>query len=73
MVYLGRKNYKYIKVHTTNDTNSPNFTISRQELKWFLGNFLKANCKSNNRKLLFVIKEDGNSYWEINSARSKTS
>ena len=53
------KNYKYIKVHTTNDTNSPNFTISRQELKWFLGNFLKANCKSNNRKLLFVIKEDG--------------
>ena len=53
------KNYKYIKVHTTNDTNSPNFTISRQELKWFLGNFLKANCKSNNGKLLFVIKEDG--------------
>ena len=53
------KNYKYIKVHTTNDTISPSFTIPRQELKWFLGNYLKANCKGKNRKLLFVIKEDG--------------
>ncbi|RRJ63971.1 hypothetical protein EHV15_14300 [Paenibacillus oralis] len=53
------KNHRYLKMHTTINDKSAIFTIFRQELKWFLGNFEKRKCLSSNRQLLLVIKYDG--------------
>ncbi|QHS23452.1 NgoFVII family restriction endonuclease [Virgibacillus sp. MSP4-1] len=56
---FGTKNNHTLKMHTTNNISNPSFTLSRQELKWFLGSFLKQNCTKAKRKLLLVIKEHG--------------
>lgn len=53
-------NNRMIKFHTTNKAgNKAEFTISKVELKWFLGDFLKSNSKTKSKRLYLVWKLDG--------------
>jgi hypothetical protein len=50
-------------MHTSNrkDTDRAFFSLTKTEIEWFLGGFVKRNCKGTNRRLVFVWKLDG--YW----------
>lgn len=52
-----------MKMHTSNrlDGDRAFYSISKTELEWFLGGFVKRNCKGTSRRLVFVWKLDG--YW----------
>lgn len=60
--FFKSKNNRTIKFHTNNkgkEGNTAVFTISKVELKWFLGDFQKVNTNTKYRKLYLVWKIEG--------------